>query len=44
MEGTPVDEQRLLFGQKQLEDDRTLEDYGIQNESTVFVVLRLKGC
>jgi ubiquitin C len=28
----------------QLEKDRTLSDYNIQRESTIHIILRLKGC
>ena len=43
IEGIPQDRQILIFGGKQLEDNRTLEDYDIKSESQIHLLLRQRG-
>jgi len=40
---TPFDQQRLVYNGKQLEDNRTLDYYGVNEESVIHIILRIRG-
>jgi hypothetical protein len=42
-EGVPVDQQRLIFASKQLEEGHILSDYNVKNGSAIHLILRLRG-
>ncbi len=42
-EGIPPDQQRLVFKAKTMEDDHTLDDYDVPAQSTMDLILRLRG-
>jgi hypothetical protein len=42
--GIPIGLQRLIFAGIMLTDEHTLEYYDIQNQSKLYIVLRLRGC
>jgi hypothetical protein len=42
-QGMPVDAQRFIHGGRQLEDDRVLQDYGIQSGNTVHLIERVRA-
>ena len=44
IEGIPLDQMKFIFAGTQMEDDRTLEDYGLKEGCTVHCVLKLSGC
>jgi hypothetical protein len=42
--GIPVDEQRLIFAGRQLEDKLTCAHYNLQNDCRLHMVQRMRGC
>ncbi|ROW16301.1 hypothetical protein VPNG_01899 [Cytospora leucostoma] len=42
-EGIPPVQQRLIFGGKQMADDKTADDYGLTGGATLHLVLALRG-
>jgi hypothetical protein len=42
--GVPVDQQRLIFSGRQLDDNRRLVEYNIGEGSQLHMILRLSGC
>jgi hypothetical protein len=40
--GIPIDQQRLVFNGKQLEEDRTLSDYSVPDNAMIHLVLKLR--
>ncbi|NWI29575.1 OASL2 protein, partial [Sula dactylatra] len=42
-QGPPAEQQRLTYGSRELEDQRTLAHYNVRPKSTIFMLLQLRG-
>jgi ubiquitin len=42
-QGVPIDQQRLIYCAKQLQDTRSLSDYNIRHLSSIHLILRMRG-
>lgn len=42
-EAVPIEEQRLIYGAHELQDEKLVQDYDIQKDATLHLVLRLPG-
>jgi hypothetical protein len=42
-EGMNPGQQRLIFGGHDLEDDRTIQDYGVQRESIIHLIYKRRS-
>jgi len=43
LEGIPPAQQRLIFGGKQMADEKAVSEYGVEGGSTIHLVLALRG-
>jgi len=42
--GIPIDQQRLIYAGRQLEENNTMADYNLANDAVIHLILRLTGC
>ena len=42
-QGVPVDQQKLIFAGKELEDEHKVAEYNLMKSSTIHLVLTLRG-
>jgi hypothetical protein len=41
-DGIPVNQQRIIYAGKELEDNKTLGEYNVKDQCTLHMVLRLR--